>query len=80
MNRQAERQLLDERKCFVCFRVLPEGAGIFHTALHGLLCQDTCWPVANALHVVHDRSKRGRMRPLAEWKRLVRDLRKREGA
>ncbi len=68
---EADRQLLKDRRCYVCLRAGGEEL-IYDVQLHGLLCPGECNKLANSLTRIHDNSTRGRWRPTKEWKELLR--------
>lgn len=64
-----------ERRCYVCLAHIPETKGIYDAERHALICSDPCNARANAERRIYDRSRRGRWRPLAAWKRRLISMR-----
>lgn len=69
-----DRQLYAQRRCYICLKVLPDGHAI-NDYCWAFFCIDTCYPRADELRRVFDRSPKGRWRNRTEWKRMLRQLR-----
>jgi hypothetical protein len=61
----------EDRVCIVCHRFVSYGDGVAHWELKSIVCQGECADLARRSHYIYDRSTRGRLRPIAEVRRLV---------
>jgi len=60
-----------ERICAVCFERVPEAKGIFHLYLGIIAHQGDCNDVVNSQEKDFSRSKRGRRKSAAQWRRDI---------
>jgi len=63
------------RICFVCRKPIPYDDGTFHGELAILTHDGACTERVDSLRRIHDRSSRGRWRPIGELLRLVEEQR-----
>ncbi len=74
MSKKDRARLFRDRICFVCRRPAAE-QGVFHPDLMILTHMASCTDRVTSLRRIHDRSARGRWRPIRHLFKLLEDQR-----
>lgn len=72
MSKKDRTRLLRDRICFVCRRPATEQS-VFHPELMILTHMGSCTDRVTSLRRIHDRSSRGRWRPIRQLLQLLSD-------
>lgn len=70
-----QKESLDQRRCFVCQGVIPSAEGCYHGHLSILTHRGACVTAVEAHERIHDRSTRGRWRPVKDVLQRLREAR-----